>query len=217
MQELTKLLCGTNHRRYESVWEGDSFIIAFHTPSQALRFCMDVQQELLSLPWPTELLQSTYAEEVCCTVTKRKELRSKPELNKLALNTDDGWDAKDGGRSSNGEASNGVLTAQDIADGVSQTTYVSRLFQSAGNPDEETDTVDGCHGGSWALRGYWQSMWQRCSPGAAGAVLAYRGLRVRLGLHAGVPDAAAITFNSVMQRYHYTGGCMAYIARHARF
>jgi class 3 adenylate cyclase len=42
---------------YESATEGDSFIVAFHTADNALRFCLDAQTRLLEAAWPEELLQ----------------------------------------------------------------------------------------------------------------------------------------------------------------
>ncbi|KAG2453357.1 hypothetical protein HYH02_001581 [Chlamydomonas schloesseri] len=42
---------------YESQTEGDSFIISFHHPDDALQFSLAVQQALLEEPWPKELLE----------------------------------------------------------------------------------------------------------------------------------------------------------------
>ncbi|GLI66107.1 hypothetical protein VaNZ11_009817, partial [Volvox africanus] len=48
----TAVRCGG----YESQTEGDSFIIAFHSADDAVRFALAVQQALLEEPWPRELL-----------------------------------------------------------------------------------------------------------------------------------------------------------------
>jgi hypothetical protein len=50
-----------------------------------------------------------------------------------------------------------------------------------------------------------QAQWRVCEPSVPGAVLAFRGLRVRLGFHASLDTATSVNFNSVMQRHHYTG------------
>ncbi|KAJ9518170.1 hypothetical protein QJQ45_010063 [Haematococcus lacustris] len=50
-----KLLAG--HSGYESATEGDAFIMAFHTASDALHWARDFQQGLLHLAWPEQLLQ----------------------------------------------------------------------------------------------------------------------------------------------------------------
>ncbi|KAG2446063.1 hypothetical protein HXX76_000665 [Chlamydomonas incerta] len=42
---------------YESATEGDSFILAFHTPQAAVLFCLAAQEELARIVWPQELLQ----------------------------------------------------------------------------------------------------------------------------------------------------------------
>lgn len=44
---------------YEVKTEGDSFMVAFHAPMDAVRFCLDVQRRLLGLAWPDELLRMT--------------------------------------------------------------------------------------------------------------------------------------------------------------
>ena len=43
------------HQGYESVTEGDAFIMSFPNPAVALQFCMDVQRDLLNTAWPTEV------------------------------------------------------------------------------------------------------------------------------------------------------------------
>ncbi|KAJ9533873.1 hypothetical protein QJQ45_026962 [Haematococcus lacustris] len=52
---VRKLL--VQHHGYESATEGDAFILAFHTPSDALRWAQAFQQGLLHLAWPEQLLQ----------------------------------------------------------------------------------------------------------------------------------------------------------------
>ncbi|KAG1655623.1 hypothetical protein FOA52_008837 [Chlamydomonas sp. UWO 241] len=42
---------------YEQATEGDSFLLAFHTPSDALGFAMQLQTSLLEAAWESELLQ----------------------------------------------------------------------------------------------------------------------------------------------------------------
>ncbi|MEW5311131.1 MAG: hypothetical protein WDW38_002871 [Sanguina aurantia] len=46
------------HTGYEAATEGDSFIIGFHTSSDACLFALESQQKLLELPWPKELLEA---------------------------------------------------------------------------------------------------------------------------------------------------------------
>ncbi|GFR43826.1 hypothetical protein Agub_g4946 [Astrephomene gubernaculifera] len=49
--------CIAEWRGYESATEGDSFIVAFHNPTDAFMCALEAQQALLSAPWPPELLQ----------------------------------------------------------------------------------------------------------------------------------------------------------------
>ncbi|KAG2486621.1 hypothetical protein HYH03_014678 [Edaphochlamys debaryana] len=49
--------CATSCGGYESATEGDSFILAFHSPQAAMLFCLVAQEQLTALAWPQELLQ----------------------------------------------------------------------------------------------------------------------------------------------------------------
>ncbi|PNW84895.1 hypothetical protein CHLRE_03g162900v5 [Chlamydomonas reinhardtii] len=52
------------HSGYESATEGDSFILAFHRPLDALLFAAEAQQALLDAVWPVQLLQHEPLPEV---------------------------------------------------------------------------------------------------------------------------------------------------------
>ena len=43
------------HQGYEVKTEGDAFMIAFADPSNAVHFCLDVQERLVQVKWPREL------------------------------------------------------------------------------------------------------------------------------------------------------------------
>ncbi len=49
---------------YEVRTEGDAFVLAFHTPFDAVSWCIQAQQELLEATWPETILQSIEAGEV---------------------------------------------------------------------------------------------------------------------------------------------------------
>ncbi len=49
---------------YEVKTQGDSFMVAFPTVVDAVRWCLDVQEVLLAAPWPEELLAQPEAAEV---------------------------------------------------------------------------------------------------------------------------------------------------------
>lgn len=50
--------------RYESIWEGDSFTIAFPTATHAAKFALALQQALLHLAWPSALLSTEQGGEL---------------------------------------------------------------------------------------------------------------------------------------------------------
>jgi len=49
---------------YEVKTQGDSFMVAFPSAIEAVRWCMDAQEVLLDAPWPEELLNEPEASEV---------------------------------------------------------------------------------------------------------------------------------------------------------
>jgi class 3 adenylate cyclase len=53
------------HRGYESATEGDSFILAFHSPSDALAYTVAAQKALLEAEWPQELLDNDHLAAEC--------------------------------------------------------------------------------------------------------------------------------------------------------
>lgn len=50
---------------YEVKTEGDAFMVAFPTVTSALLWCFTVQNMLLEVPWPQEILNSVHGQEVC--------------------------------------------------------------------------------------------------------------------------------------------------------
>jgi len=58
MRELLSRTSG-----YEVKTQGDSFMVAFSWVGEALRWCLDVQEALLRVPWPAELLEHAEAAE----------------------------------------------------------------------------------------------------------------------------------------------------------
>lgn len=53
---------------YEVKTEGDAFMVSFPSPTAALLWCFNVQQQLLKQDWPTEILETDH----CCEVTDSK-------------------------------------------------------------------------------------------------------------------------------------------------
>ena len=61
-EELRNLI--VRHNGYEVKQNGDGFMIAFQTAIRALEFCLEVQQHLLEVEWPEELLEMKAGSEV---------------------------------------------------------------------------------------------------------------------------------------------------------
>lgn len=53
---------------YEVKTEGDAFMVSFPSPTAALLWCFNVQQQLLKQDWPAEILETDH----CCEVTDSK-------------------------------------------------------------------------------------------------------------------------------------------------
>ena len=53
----------TEHGGYEVKTQGDSFMVAFSSVLEALRWCLEAQEALLRAPWPAELLTQPEAAE----------------------------------------------------------------------------------------------------------------------------------------------------------
>lgn len=54
---------------YEVKTEGDAFMVSFPSPTSALIWCFNVQHNLLTADWPSEILESQH----CCEVTDNNE------------------------------------------------------------------------------------------------------------------------------------------------
>lgn len=53
------------YQGYEVKVIGDGFMVAFQTAIHALAWSMEIQHDLLSAPWPEELLGTPYAKTLC--------------------------------------------------------------------------------------------------------------------------------------------------------
>lgn len=173
--------CCCHARRYESWWEGDSFIIAFHHPADALAFCMEAQTSLLQVPWPQEILTSTRCQEVWCV----------PSAPKAGM--------QKGGAKANLRQRLSSLSSFHHGSTAPDTSTAGSKAQQL-TPGQGAATV----GDHFLVR------WPVSTSGAEGALLAYRGLRVRMGLHSGVDSEANMTFSQTAQRVRYSGASRQY-------
>ncbi|KAL6750703.1 nucleotide cyclase [Haematococcus lacustris] len=170
-----KLLAG--HSGYESATEGDAFIMAFHTASDALHWARDFQEGLLHLAWPEQLLQLEAGAPVWAV----------PGANQDTL----------------------MLKQYSIAN--FDTTLGSGtnlpMVDFSNDPNRQESHP-------WKLavaaRTFYVRQWIAV-PAQAGsrACLVFRGLRVRVGLHSGVNEAADAVFNKTTGRMQYGGRPLA--------
>lgn len=49
------------HRGYECKTEGDAFMVAFGNTASAVEWAVEVQHALLEIPWPSEVLETPFA------------------------------------------------------------------------------------------------------------------------------------------------------------
>ncbi|KAG1672360.1 hypothetical protein FOA52_010978 [Chlamydomonas sp. UWO 241] len=66
--------CLSEYHGTESATEGDAFIMAFHTATDAVSFCLAVQEQLMAAEWPAALLAHASACEVFATPTRQLRL-----------------------------------------------------------------------------------------------------------------------------------------------
>ncbi|GFH07649.1 guanylate cyclase domain-containing protein, partial [Haematococcus lacustris] len=66
------------HQGYESATEGDAFLCAFHSPLDAVLFCLKLQDALLHATWPQELLHCSGVP--CCHPVTASP---RPHFNKI--------------------------------------------------------------------------------------------------------------------------------------
>lgn len=272
-------------RRYESVWEGDSFTIAFPTVLSAVTFATAVQQAMLRLDWPTALLKHAFAAEKRAVKLKTKSAPRRnastlslaasdgsfgqqndsptllPGLPQLALSkfgssgsfiapvplkslqlshqnssvtdTSDGDTDKGPGSTYGTTLDSPVVrgsggSQSTTPTGSSAQTPPSRRVRFGGEPKKErrasilslvasgdSKTLMSRPSGltepdkQWSVIEVLQSQWQEVDAAAQDvegrAVVVYRGLRVRIGMHAGVESESDISHNAASGRYVYTG------------
>lgn len=182
------------HAGYESATEGDSFVLAFHSPRSALAFALEAQTELLHLPWPRELL----ATPACCPQWMAPgpsdlSMAGTACLCRARSMSLSGWLRYIGGGTSTGDDSD---TAPLVDNGSPPGTAESRhTTRSAGDAAPEMMT-------------FAQALAQQHTLSLEeepGSVLAFRGLRVRMGLHMGVCGSTRLCSNGHAGRLQHSG------------
>ncbi|GFR48852.1 hypothetical protein Agub_g10806, partial [Astrephomene gubernaculifera] len=180
---LRKLLL--KHSGYESATEGDSFLLAFHCPEDALLFSMEAQVALLECAWPPELLDC----EVC-----RPHYVVHNDTDKRASLLADGADAA-GGLMALPRANSGLSNKS-----TSEDTSSPQASNMLGSPGSEVNTfITAC-----------QASWKEATATTPNNVLIFRGLRVRMGMHTGIYNDADVASNKAAARTQYSGEILQY-------
>ncbi|KAG2495323.1 hypothetical protein HYH03_006593 [Edaphochlamys debaryana] len=173
------------HRGYESATEGDSFILAFGSPVDAVAFCLAAQQGLLEAAWPQELLA----------------LQPPPQGS--ASGTDTAGDSDHFSTATS-------LTGLDRDVGPHWldpwATPVTEVWMTSRSARTSTGGAVMNSGGACT---------EGADPSSLGAVrpvLVFRGLRVRMGVASGLALPADVTVNVASGRMCY-GGAVLRLAR----
>ncbi|GLI68045.1 hypothetical protein VaNZ11_012368 [Volvox africanus] len=180
---LRKLLL--KHSGYESATEGDSFLLAFHCPEDALLFAMESQVALLECAWPIELLDC----DVCrpyYVVHNDTDKRAN-----LIVESADGVGSLMALARTNSGLSN-KSTSED--------TSSPQASNALGTPGSEANTfMTAC-----------QASWKEATATTPNNVLIFRGLRVRMGMHTGISNEADVAYNKAAARMQYSGEILQY-------
>ncbi|GIL79822.1 hypothetical protein Vretifemale_9103 [Volvox reticuliferus] len=180
---LRKLLL--KHSGYESATEGDSFLLAFHCPEDALLFAMESQVALLECAWPIELLDC----DVC-----RPYYVVHNDTDKRANLIVESADAA-GSLMALPRANSGLSNKS-----TSEDTSSPQASNALGTPGSEANTfMTAC-----------QASWKEGSATTPNNVLIFRGLRVRMGMHTGISNEADVAYNKAAARMQYSGEILQY-------
>ncbi|KXZ47871.1 hypothetical protein GPECTOR_32g484 [Gonium pectorale] len=182
---------------YESATEGDSFIVAFMDPASAVAFAATCQVALLLEDWPQELLAHADAAPV------------------LVLPDDAGdWAADDMGlpaahsalksaAGAPGDTGGGFLVSSG-PDTLMTATWGEALAAVFPRLTPSPDLPSPAEGAEVQWNAKFGAATVVLSSGRL-ALVAYRGLRVRMGLHSGLDDPQHVAFNQVSSAFKYYG------------
>ncbi|KAG2434059.1 hypothetical protein HXX76_007787 [Chlamydomonas incerta] len=186
---LRKLLL--KHSGYESATEGDSFLLAFHCPEDALLFAMEAQVALLECAWPMELLD--------CDVCRPAYVVHNDGDKRANLLADAGDMGGGGGLMALPRASSG-LSNKSTSEDTSSPQASNMLGASGVMATGESNTfLTAC-----------QASWKEATAATPNNVLIFRGLRVRMGMHTGISNEADVAYNKAAARMQYSGEILNY-------
>jgi len=176
------------HCGYECSTEGDSFTVAFHNVVDAICWCSDAQVGLLSLDWPEELLDGGEA------IMRPNESGEVPTKGDFAYWAMEGAAWEGYGSAYNSDDDEFVVKRTRRESHESYEIIKERLASFTLSPQTNGTTrkMKRDRRRSSEINIIKSKMW--------------RGLRVRMGVHAGNPDR--VTINSASNRIIYEGNCL---------
>ncbi|KAG2501549.1 hypothetical protein HYH03_000056 [Edaphochlamys debaryana] len=178
------------HNGYESATEGDSFLLAFHCPEDALLFAMEAQVALLECAWPMELLDC----DVC----------------RPAYVVHNDGDKRAGLLADGGDAAGGLMALPRANSSLSHKS----TSEEASSPQASNALgASGASGGTSEVNTFLtacQASWKEANATTPNNVLIFRGLRVRMGMHAGISNEADVAYNKAAARMQYSGEILQY-------
>lgn len=192
------------HAGYESATEGDSFLLAFHCPEDALLFAMEAQVALLECDWLPELLD--------CDICKPYYVAQNEQDSKRVA----------GLLADGGEGTARLMAVQRTHSSTSNKSASQQEEASSGAIGTATGTGSGALSGlpigPNALGGFetntfvgvCASSWKEASSSTPNNVLIFRGLRVRMGMHTGIHNDADVAYNKAAARMQYGGEILQY-------
>ncbi|KAG1676448.1 hypothetical protein FOA52_002268 [Chlamydomonas sp. UWO 241] len=183
---------------YEQTTEGDSFLLAFHTPSDALGFAMQLQANLLEAAWEPELLQHPF----CAPVTMGP---SAALLATREVKEDDDPDP-----TSACQLGNARELVQSLHAAAAAATGDEPLIMVESATSLDSPARRGAAPAASTMAKFMRLAWtSEGSPAAAAAagksvVTVFKGLRVRIGMHSGV-EKVDVELNATAGRVFFTG------------
>ncbi|GFR48855.1 hypothetical protein Agub_g10809 [Astrephomene gubernaculifera] len=179
------------HSGYEGSCEADSFVLAFHSPKDALLFAMEAQAALLQVVWPADVL----ALPACAPLYVQGIMSTaKPKALDDILDVGDEPIAPASASKMKGFSPAG-LRSHDHSRANHFGSSGATLPSLVNVPATETYTF------SNACR----RAWKEASKDDPNKVLIFRGPRLRMGLHAGVHSEHDISHSKADGRTTYSG------------
>ncbi|KAG1658640.1 hypothetical protein FOA52_006402 [Chlamydomonas sp. UWO 241] len=188
---------------YEQATEGDSFLVAFHTPCDALRFAVQLQAGLLSADWDPELLAHPSCAPVAMTQSAAL-LSVCGGDDRFQLRCAAAMLAAMGGVEGHGRWRHTRISIAGLFESISEVVAVASQAPGA---SAMRGTATMAEFMQLALVETGTREAGTCAPKGQAAIM-FRGLRVRIGMHSGV-SKTDVERNATAGRMFFIGTPLA--------